>query len=425
MAQLVTSLLVMAVTCAQGANSPPASLVYSWVSVQYDWPSDTVRQQYVSHGKYIVKNNIITGVKVYNDEVYVTVPRWRPGVPSTLNRVVMKNGSAVLQPYPSWQYQTLVDCSALQYVQSMEVDPNTGLMWIIDNGRINFNSQTGPPSNLCPPKLVIYDIEKEKQVHSYTFPDHVANHSSCFLNDIVLHYVSGDVRFAYITDTRDAKLYVYDYASDTSHFFQHSSMLPETSDGIPIDGIALSADFQYLYYCPITGLGLFQVPTSVLADPNAPFGKHVRRVGTRLSRSDGLAYGQRSLFYGMLDKNGVECWHIATDAEDEGYGNVTMTTQEELMQDDVRMRWVDTFGWDQSGHLWFTANDLTSYFNGSMDFTGASGPNMYVWKVFVNESSYLTNVSGPTSGTCKLAASASWAAGTVLVLFVLKRLSWM
>ena len=106
---------------------------------------------------------------------------------------------------------------------------------------------------------MIYDLKRSAQTHSYTFPSDVADPTSCFLNDIVLHYVGGQVKYAYITDTRDAKLYVYNYEDNTSYFFQDPSMRTDNGSGYPIDGIAMSADFDYVYYCPIDGLGLFQV----------------------------------------------------------------------------------------------------------------------------------------------------------------------
>ena len=65
----------------------------------------------------------------------------------------------MLQPYKSWDFQMEGDCDALQYVQSMEIDPNTGLMWIIDNGRVEFLDTT-PAWNLCPPKLVRRETER-------------------------------------------------------------------------------------------------------------------------------------------------------------------------------------------------------------------------------------------------------------------------
>lgn len=60
------------------------------------------------------------------------------------------------------------------------------------------------------------------------------------------------------------------------------------------------------------------------------------------------------------------------------------------------MRWVDTFGWDEKGYLWFTANDLSRFMN-----TAEDGPVMYVWKIFVNESSYLTHArQKPNTNYC-------------------------
>ena len=161
-----------------------------------------------------------------------------------------------------------------------------------------------------------------------------------------------------------------------------------------------------------------QIPTSVLRDPEAQFNRHVRRCGTRRSRSGGIAYGQDSLLYSMLDHNGVQRWLLSKDAEVSGYDNVTMTTQEEVVRDDVRMRWVDTLAWDESGYLWFTANDLSKFLDGTKDFSGSSGPNVYVWKVFVNESYYLANAETRTRGqSASLAPSLHRAGpGTALTL---------
>nr|KAG5699871.1 hypothetical protein BaRGS_034645 [Batillaria attramentaria] len=326
--------------------------VYSWASLDYDWPNDTVKEDYVTSGKFVVQNNVITGVKEVGE------------------------------------------CSALQYVQSMEVDPNTGLMWIIDSGRVT----SGSTGNPCPLKLIVYDIDQDREVRRFVFPSDVANPSTAFLNDIVLDYENGCVTHAYITDSREAKLYAYDVVRNEAYSFKDPTMQAEPPGrGTPIDGIAISADFDFVYYCPIEGKGLFQIPTAVLRDKTANFSQHVRRVGTRLDRSDGLTYGQNYLYFGLLAVSGVQRWDVTQDAENVGYDHATMTSQEAVVRDDVKMRWPDTFAWDDDGYLWFTANDLSGFFGGRMDFSGAGGPNMYVWRVFVNETSYLSRAATPAN----------------------------
>ena len=134
---------VVAYVCANahGGNLKEEA-VYSWNVIEYEWPNASARQQAISEGSYEPFNSAINGIKVYKDKVYVTTPRLKTGVPSTLNVVVenqnpdLTSVEHVLRPFPSWEMQKLGDCRALQLVQSMEIDINTGYMWIVDTGKI-------------------------------------------------------------------------------------------------------------------------------------------------------------------------------------------------------------------------------------------------------------------------------------------------
>lgn len=96
------------VVSAQGPSGN-YEVVYSWPSIDYTWPSDSVKEEYIQHGKFVVSNNVPSGVRVFKDEVYVTVPRWFSGVPATLNKIVPPTSgkSALLQPFPSWENHTI------------------------------------------------------------------------------------------------------------------------------------------------------------------------------------------------------------------------------------------------------------------------------------------------------------------------------
>ena len=91
----------------------------------------------------------------------------------------------------------LRDCSALQYVQSFEIDPTTNTMWVIDIGRTAIFGEN--PDNTCPPKLVLIDLYTGKVDPSMTvvFTDAEAGHTTNFLNDIVIDHIG---QVCYITD---------------------------------------------------------------------------------------------------------------------------------------------------------------------------------------------------------------------------------
>ncbi|XP_069111237.1 protein yellow-like [Argopecten irradians] len=377
---------------------------HAFTVVDYTWPTDSAREDAIMDGTFIQTNNIISGMNIYKDSVFVTVPRWRLGVPSTLNKIVVKDGVSVLQPYPNWGYQTIGDCHALQYVQSVAIDPNTGWMWIIDNGRINIFAADGTPTrNLCPPKIIIYDIDKDEEIDFYEFPDSVANRNRTFLNDIVIQYHGGKARYAYITDDFEGRLVVYDRKKSMSHFYSHPSMFPvidnitisnewiEVNDGI--NGIALSSDMKYIYYGRLSGFDLYQVPTKVVSKPGKDLHSFVRKVGDKPAHADGMTYGfDDSIYFGGQGDNAVYRWDIEKDRQDQDttFDLVEMNTVETFIVNPSCINFVDTLNLDQKKNLWFSVNKLHKFLLGTMDFSGTSGPNVLIMKVPAGTTSYLS-----------------------------------
>ena len=53
---------------------------------------------------------MITGIKVSAaNEIFVTVPRWLPGVPSSMNKLVENPDGPgyVLAPWPNWEFNEI------------------------------------------------------------------------------------------------------------------------------------------------------------------------------------------------------------------------------------------------------------------------------------------------------------------------------
>ncbi|KAK6986156.1 protein yellow [Biomphalaria glabrata] len=376
-------------------------LVYEWTTLDFVWPSSNDRSEALRSGSFIPERNLIAGIKVYKDTIYLTIPRWRwvSGQPATLTKVVEIGGQAKLEPYPSWAEQKVGDCNALQYVQSMEVDTNTGLMYVIDTGRVGIRGNE-TTSTRCPAKIVVFNLETDQKVSSYELPESFVS-SDNFLNDIVLQYVNGKVKYAYMSDVIEGRLHVFDFDTLMGRNFEDQSMKPEPNNGTVIrvngvdynyraglDGIAMSYDFKYIYYCPLGGYNVYQLPTASLTSAETP---KPRLLGRKISQSDGLTYGIDRLYYGALGLNAVYFWSLGHAMRVQGLpgDKVVMEQQSEVVRGDMDKQWPDTFAWDDQGYLYFVSNRLHLFNSNTMDFSGHDRSNMRVWKVWVNDTSYL------------------------------------
>ncbi|BFZ09592.1 hypothetical protein BsWGS_12631 [Bradybaena similaris] len=422
-----------------------AEIMYEWVQVEFYWPSEEMRRQFEANGSYNPAHNLISGIKTYKGQVYVTVPRlkYTTGVPSTLNKVVVRDDEPLLTPFPNWQSQKLGDCTALQCAMSMEVDPITGYMYVIDPGRSGiFGNVSGQPEPvICPPKLVVYDLKDGRMIRSHNFPEDLVSNQTNFLNDIVLDRGSANsttAKWVYITDAVDPKLIVFNLDNNRTHVIYHSSMDFEPGDGsnitvngisyilrTPIDGLAMSSDFEYVYYCALGSKNLYQVPTSVVRGNTSDFGSHVRLVGAKTSQTGGMTYGTDNLYYGALTRNSVFRWEVTKDAQAKGgnFGLVEINSETEIARDDEMMQWPDSFTVDEEGYLWFTACRAHLFLLSDIDFSGRQGSNYRIWRVNITENGYLA----PRAGSGETSSGAnSWRAApiNVIPLFVLAWRQW-
>ncbi|CAL8147982.1 unnamed protein product [Orchesella dallaii] len=399
---LIWTLFMFVALVKTQSVSLPYEILFSWKAIDYKFPNLTIRDRLLRSGEFKPENNVIAGIKIFGNKIFLTVPRMRDGVPSTLNYVEFNRNEAAsvqpsnspLIPYPSWEFQKVGNCSALQFIMSMEID-QFGRMWVIDVGRVN--TMTDNPDNRCPPKLLLIDLNTDKVVKVHQFPSNVVSQTSNFLNDIVVGCKNKDNCWAYITDAADSKLVIYNLKEDRSFFVTHETMEPDPNAIVipmlegnytfnsSINGIALSPidlQFDRLYYRPLASFRLFSVATSVLQ--NAMNGKRladsqVTPFERSFGHSGGLAMDAvGNMYYGLYSNNSVA--HFNTRNEQETV----------LIRNDEAFQWPDTFSFDNEGYLYVTTNKMQRFITNTYDL---SQQNFRVVRVYVGHQSYMYSSS--------------------------------
>eukprot|EP01040_Poterioochromonas_malhamensis_P018714 gene18714-21917_t len=213
---LCMALLLACETTTQ--DSFQLQIVAEFVTVDYLWDSNHRRSLYEETGQFVVANNVIAGIKVSQDnDIFVSVPRWMSGVPSSLNKLVSNpNGPGyVLSPWPSWDFYA-VGTGTLQYSQSFIID-SRNCMWIAEVGRTNFYDAN--PSLVTTGKagIIVVNISTGAVLDTYYFPPSVVSYNASFVNDIVLDEIHG---YAYLSNTwGEGGIIVFDVSDRPAHMF--------------------------------------------------------------------------------------------------------------------------------------------------------------------------------------------------------------
>ena len=310
-----------------------------------------------------------TGVTVsHTGRIFVNYPKWGDDVRFTVAE--LRNGEAVAYPDEAFNRTNEDDhAAALVSVQSVVVDPADRL-WILDTGSPMFQ-----PTKPGGPKLVCVDLSTDKVVKKILFPTDVALPTT-YLNDVRFDLRRGREGIAYITDSADKGpngIIVVDLATGESwrRLHEHPTTKAEKApaflpvvEGRPFmerapdgstnpvamgaDGIAISADGERLFYCPLATRRLYSVSASALADraaDDASVAATVRDEGDRGGGADGLETDADGRIY-------------ATSYEHNAVVRRSPDGAWETVAHDPRLLWPDTMSVAADGHLYVTANQL-------------------------------------------------------------------
>jgi sugar lactone lactonase YvrE len=315
----------------------------------------------------------LTGVTVSRTgRVFVNYPRWSDVY---LNAVVEVLPDGTSRPFPdeTWNRWDRKPGSARDHfvcIQSVVVDSSDAL-WVLDPAAPML---TTPVPN--GPKLVKIDLATNRVVQVIPFGADVV-HPDSYLNDV---RVDVERHVAYITDSGAGGIVVVDLASGRAHrtLDGHPSVKADPSvriviDGKPVldaqgkppqfnsDGIALSANGEYLYYQPITANSLYRVRTDVLRS-----GQHGTDVAAAVER-----YASTFPVDGLwMDKR--DRIHLS-DLTHTAVSRLRPDRGVETLLHDPRLQWPDTFSQGPDGAIYVTTsriNESPTYNKGKNARTG-------------------------------------------------------
>ncbi|HEX8329497.1 MAG TPA: L-dopachrome tautomerase-related protein [Hymenobacter sp.] len=286
-------------------------------------------------------------------KVFACFPRWdyNPVYP-----IAEVGPNSTLKPYPnaSWcVWNDSVKSEPLKHwicPQTVFAD-KSGMVWVLDPASpgLKFTVPGGP-------KLVKTDPKTNEVLLTIPFPESVAPRKS-YLNDVRIDLQNN---YAYLTESGLGALVVVDLKTLKSRRLldKHPSTkavkgLVIKAEGHPMidaqgkpaqfnaDGIALSTDNAYLYYCPLTGHTLYRIKTAALRDAALSpeqLAQQVETVG-EIPASDGLEIDQANNVY-------------LTSFEQSALLRRTPEGKIETVAKDARLQWPDTYSFAADGNLY-------------------------------------------------------------------------
>ncbi|NHC14959.1 L-dopachrome tautomerase-related protein [Motilibacter deserti] len=308
-----------------------------------------------------------TGVTVSAlGRVFVNFPRWGDTVPATVAE--LRGGRAVAYPNATInRYDARPQQDRLVSVQSVVVDPLDRL-WIVDTGSPKF-----APTTYGGPKLVGVDLTTNRVFAKILVPQDVALPTS-YLNDVRFDLRRGNGGLAFLTDSSSTGpngIVVVELGTGRSwrRLHDHPSTKAEPGflplvEGRPVyswrkgeqpknlslgsDGIAISADGERLFYCPLASRRLYSVSVDALADPavsDADVAATVVDHGEKGGGSDGLESDAAGGVY-------------LTQYEHNAIVRRSASGTFRTVVHDPRLLWPDTMSLAADGYLYVTANQL-------------------------------------------------------------------
>lgn len=375
---------------------------YQWKNLEFAWPSESAKEEAITSGRYVAYNNLPLGLDVWNDKIFITVPRWKAGVASSLNYIrISDQKSPVLVPYPSWEANTIdsddgpkiettggrADAPKAAKTETALADNSTIIstfrirvdecdrLWVMDTGLADI---LGNPKQIAPPALVVFDLKTDKLIRRFVIPEDSIKADTFFANVIVdVNKDQCENTHAYVPDLGAYAVVVYSFKDNKSwrvhHNYFHFDPLHgdynvagvnfQWTDGV--FGMALGPiktdGSRSVYFHALSSTKEFEVSNKVLQNetyatsPAAYF--DYKYLGDRGPNGQATAEhfdeNTNVLFYSQVNKDAIACWNIKK--------NYTIDTQGLVDSDSDALVFPNDLKIDRNGNLWVLSDRMPAF----------------------------------------------------------------
>lgn len=353
-------------TCGDVVSSAGLQEEFSWTRINYEWPRNddpTAKTAYRAYTTaqlqsvvfdgdtnsressdpntgsidYQYVNNIPMGANVWKDKLFISVPRRRYGVPSTLNYVPLNSKerhNVPLKPYPNWDLNLFPDPgNGENFVSVYRIAIDVcDRLWMVDTGTLEIPGNRTFVRPLH--QLVVINLLTDQVIHRYNIPESVITPATTLASLTVdVTEEKCDDAYVYFPDLAGYGVTVYSLKENHSWRVRHNYFFLESLKG---DFFIAGHNFQW-------NDGVFSVELSDIKSDgyrdmyfHAMAGSHMFRVSTRIMRNETLATrsyhehdfedigdrGEQSqassadihlptgtMFLGMVNQNALGCWN--------------------------------------------------------------------------------------------------------------------
>ncbi|XP_017056801.1 protein yellow [Drosophila ficusphila] len=366
-------------------------IINEWKYMDFEYPTFVERQRAILNGEFIPRNNLPLGIDVYLNRLFITTPRWKGGVPASLGTIPNppKESSPAIRPYPNWEAHgnpNNPDCSKLISVYRTVVD-TCHRIWMIDSGVVNATIKI---NQICPPKIVVYDLKTDKLLGRHNLEESQVKQDSLHSNIVVDIKDRCDDAHAIVADVWRFGLIVYSLSKNRSWRVTNYNFYPnpvasdfnvyglnfQWLDGV--FGMSISYDQKsmqrVLYFHPMASFKEFMVPMDLLLNEtywlsnSEDRAKHFTSIGDRGPNSQSSTSGVTRngvMFFTQVHKDNIGCWDTTKPYTRANLGNLLdLDDNTNIIQFPNDLK-VDN---EENQSVWIISNRLPIFLYSNLDY---------------------------------------------------------